>query len=134
MCVPLPLVGPWCQLQNKFMKNQLPHQASISSKLAVFALVNTLLVVSALGALPTISVNFEGCCGDNGAGGEIGATPLVPTDVAGLIPLPNWNSINGNNVHGTALKDSNGVPTTVTIHFDADESWSSETGTGTGDD
>ena len=109
------------------MKNQLPHQASISSKLAVFALVNTLLVVSALGALPTISVNFEG---GNAAGAP---TQLLPTDVAGLIPLPNWNNLNGNNVHNVVLNDSNGTPTAVTIFFDADESWGSGTGTATPD-
>ena len=109
------------------MKKQNLRRANIFSKLAVFALLNSLLVAASFGAQPTISVNFDGCCS---AGAP---TALAPTEVAGLIPLDNWNSLNGNNIHDRVLTNSAGVATTVTIFFDADESWASGTGTGTPD-
>ena len=109
------------------MKNQILRKANIFGKIAVFALVNSLLVTAVMAALPSISVNFEGA---NAAGAP---TQLLPADVAGFVPLANWNNINGNNVHGAALNDSAGAATTTTIFFDADESWGSGTGTGTPD-
>ncbi len=109
------------------MKNQLPHQANLLSRLAAFALVNALLVVTAMGALPTISVNFEG---GNAAGAP---TILDPGDTAGVVPLANWNNILGENVSNVILNDNSGTPTTVTLSFAADESWGSGTGTGSPD-
>src|SRR5688572_14415643 len=108
-------------IKEEAMKNPILPSANIFGKFAASVLMCGLLVTTAMGALPTISVNFEG--------GNAALTPtqLAPTDAAGLIPLPNWNNINGNVHVNTALNDSNGTPTTVTISFTADESWGSGT-------
>ena len=112
------------------MKTQIQRKVNIFSKLAVFALLNSLLVTMSPAALPDISVNFVGCCN----GGTFSApTSLDATDVAGVVPRPNWNNVSGNNVHDAVLNDSNGTPTSVTIFFDADESWGSQAGTNTPD-
>ncbi len=108
-------------IKEEAMKTQILSSANRFGKFAVIALMYSLLITAVMGALPTISVNFEG--------GNAALTPtqLAPADAAGLIPLPNWNNINGNVHVNTALNDSNGAPTTVTISFTADESWGSGT-------
>ncbi len=107
------------------MKTQIQRATNIFSKLAVFALLNSLLVTVSSAALPDISVNFVG----NAAAGVGNPTLLDATDVAGVVPRANWNNIDGNNIHDAVLNGSNGAPTAVTIFFDADESWGSGTGT-----
>src|SRR5689334_6276155 len=92
-----------------------------------------LLVSTAFGALPDISINFPGCCNNDGDPLYSTPTPLLPTDVAGVVPRGNWNNVSGNNVHNAVLNDSNGTPTAVTIYFDADESWGSNAGKDTAD-
>lgn len=110
------------------MKNQLLRRLNLFGKLAAVALVNCLFIVAAFGALPTISVNFVGCCND---GATPAPTSLLATDVAGVVPLPNWNNLAGNVVNNAGLNDSNGAATTVTIQYTADEQWGSNTGTNT---
>ena len=69
-----------------------------------------------------ISVQFAG----SQFGGN-GPTHLLPSDVAGVFPLPNWVSLNGNNGSAGPLTDSDGYPTPVTIQFHADGGWGSST-------
>ena len=116
------LVSPF-----KNMKNQIVPRKNVLAKLGAFALLNSLLITAALGAQPTISVNFTGCCND---GLTPAPTSLLPAEAAGVVPLPNWNNLTGNNVHDAVLNDSNGTPTAVTIFYDADEQWGSNTGLG----
>jgi len=98
--------------------------------LSVFALLNLLLVTVAVGASPDISINFVGCC--NG-GATPTPTPLLSTDVAGVVPRGNWNNLSGTVVNDAILNDSNGAPTTVTITYSADEQWGSGAGLSTPD-
>jgi hypothetical protein len=115
---------PEHQPDKPMQKPTLP-KFMLSAKLVGVAVINCLLATLAHAAQPSISVNFEG---GNAAGAP---TLLAPADVAGVVPLANWNNINGNTVVNAPLADSNGTPTTVTISFTADESWGSGTGTST---
>src|SRR6266571_4153715 len=69
-----------------------------------------------------ISVQFAG----SQFGGN-GPTHLLPSDVAGVVPLPNWVSLDGNDGSAGPLTDSDGYPTPVTIQFHADGGWGSGT-------
>jgi hypothetical protein len=58
---------------------------------------------------PAVSVNFTATSGPNP-----GAN-LAPTDVAGFIPLANWNNVDGNNITASNLLSSSGQTTGVTV-------------------
>ena len=87
-----------------------------------------LLIAATTGSLSqTIGVSF---IGRNASP----ADNLAPGDVAGVIPQPNWNNIDsGTTFSGTTspLTDSSGNATSITLTFNANDSWSSDGGTAT---
>ncbi len=83
-------------------------------------------------AAADIAVNFVGCC----SGGTFPApTSMNASDVAGVVPVANWNNLvtsgNNNVAANVALRDIDGNATPVTITFSADESWGSNVGVDT---
>src|SRR5438876_4785422 len=89
----------------------------------------SLLIVPATFAATTIGVNFQGRDGTLAAPYP-GTPPLASTDVAGVVPQPNWNNVDDANnfspaENGTTgpLVDSIGAATTVTLTFAANDSW-----------
>jgi hypothetical protein len=116
----------------------LNSQKITSSGLALVAL---LAVVTAASAANPISVNFLGRDGSAAGSAAVPANPavppLAPTDVAGVLAVPNWTSIDDQyNLDGTIpvfnganngttgpLVDSTGAATTVTLTFAANDSW-----------
>jgi hypothetical protein len=75
----------------------------------------------------SIGINFQGRKNDNSP-----TDPLGSTEVAGVVPQAYWNTINdsaqSSPEHGTtALIDSEGNPTTVTLTYDANDSWNNDT-------
>ncbi len=100
----------------------------------LLALASVALATYAFAANQTISINFQGRGSD---AGNPATTPLAPTDVAGVVPVANWNNIddhynldgsmatfNGANDGTSApLKDSTGAATPVTLTFYANDSW-----------
>ena len=101
----------------------------------------SLLIAALLGAAPagyagtTISVDFQGRSGD---GTNPPVAVMVATDVAGVVPVGNWNSLDdsyGSNLAafpkqftGTSqpLLDSTGKVTPVTVTFIADDAWNND--------
>lgn len=68
-----------------------------------------------------LSINFVGRNAD-------ALYPLAPTDVAGVIPVANWNNVGDGNVTAGAqfpLFDSVGNPTPVTLTYNAQDAWHS---------
>src|SRR5439155_18236083 len=61
---------------------------------------------------PAISINFS-----TGGGGVGGAGPfdLATTDMAGVVPLPNWNNIPSANGGPSPLNNALGASTTATV-------------------
>ena len=78
----------------------------------------------------TISVDFQGRDGTN----NDPEPPLAATDVAGVVAVANWNSIDNQNAFtpsnaGTTgvLNDSTGAATAVTLTFSGNDSWNNDT-------
>ena len=103
---------------------------------AVSLSVLSVFVTSVTFGATTIGVNFQGRDGtqpDPGAGNPYPPTPaLNATDVAGVVPQPNWNNIADGDFNvfpavenGTVnnLVDSTGAATPVSITFAASDSW-----------
>jgi hypothetical protein len=87
------------------------------SRISAFAILACGFAAGADG----ISLNFVG-------GGFFSGTPspLAPTDLAGVIKLANWNNTPGNQKGGfLGLVDSAGVPTTASVLWSSDNTWSS---------
>ncbi len=97
-----------------------------STSISITSRVATLTVLEAAGR---IGVSFTGRIADNTP------APLVnPGDVAGLLPQGNWNNINNSSTFGGAsgaFNDGNGAATTVTLTYDANDSWHNDGATGT---
>ncbi len=58
-----------------------------------------------------------------------GCSTLAPTTVAGVVAQPNWNNIDNSGVFNGVtgpLNASNGVPTTTTLVYDANDSWNND--------
>jgi len=69
-------------------------------------------------------VTPPGCCQP--------ASILAPTDVAGLVPVANWNNIDNSSVFNgvtPGLTDVSGAATLVTLNYDANDSWNNDAAT-----
>src|SRR5579862_2544049 len=111
--------------------SRIPKKNSFTWVLAVLLAAGSATV---FGAPQTISVDFEG---RDSASGNPGTPALTADQIAGVLPVGNWNSIDNhynadNSVanfiaaeQGTTipLKDSTGAATPVTLTFDANDSW-----------
>ena len=116
------------------MNNQILRKANILGKLAVFALVNTLLfalVVGAQAALAPVGAKFIGR----------NATAMSLNDFAGVpgVAQTNWNQINDSappisNVTTGPLNDSVGGVTAVTLTWSANDSWNNDGPSATAND
>jgi hypothetical protein len=106
-----------------------------SASRAIWATFLSLLFTTTTFGATTIGVNFLGR--DGVTTGNPAVPPLAPSEVAGVVPQPNWNNLdhhynadftipifNGaNNGTSGALVDSNAVATAVTLTFAANDSW-----------
>ena len=97
---------------------------------ALFSLFSLGFLTSQALAGPTISVDFLGRITSN----TDNQTQLLPTDVAGVVPVDNWNSVDDYGIgltpeNGTTgnLTDDAGATTTVTLTFAAQDSWFNDT-------
>jgi hypothetical protein len=73
----------------------------------------TLNITNSLPAVNGISVDFVGS-----------ATPMSSTEVAGVVPLSNWNEAEGaKSSSALSLVDETGAATTATITWSADDGW-----------
>jgi beta-glucanase (GH16 family) len=62
----------------------------------------------------TVSVNFVG-----------GGTAMAPAESAGVVPRPNWNNATGaTNSAGLALIDETGAPSSATVTWTSNNTWS----------
>ena len=74
-----------------------------------------LLVLGSAATAQTVSVNFVG------GNGPTTPTPMDPTEVAGVVPVPNWNNAAGANAPGgtpMSLVDSTGAATALTVDWE----------------
>src|ERR1051325_9236455 len=89
-----------------------------------------LLALSQASAQTSIGVQFLGRDASGDVPGLPGVPALMPSEVAGVVPQPNWNPVDDQNAFsppnsGTTapLWDQDMNPTTVTLTFDANDSW-----------
>ena len=103
--------------------------------LKIFCLLTavSLLAVRQSVAGTTIGVQFQGRDGS----GDVSCTPVCPgcpplsfDNMAGVVPQGYWNAVDDSSFTPTAeqgttlaLADSSGLPTTVTLTFDCNDSW-----------
>jgi len=79
----------------------------------------TFLSLPVLGG--SISLNFEG--GDNN---PASANLLAPSDIAGVVPVPNWNNASGASGSQSNLIDDSGSATTADVTWTGQATWSWE--------
>jgi hypothetical protein len=104
----------------------------LHKKLAVFVVTVLLLTVAGAKAQLQIGVSFNG----RGDCAPACAT-LDALTAAGFLPQVNWNNVTNQDVFNgvtPVLNDSNGTPTTVTLTYDANDSWNNDGPSGTGDE
>jgi hypothetical protein len=104
----------------------------LHKKVAVFVVTVLLLAVAGARAQLQIGVSFNG----RGDCAPACAT-LDALTAAGFLPQVNWNNVTNQDIFNGVtplLNDSNGVITTVTLTYDANDSWNNDGPSGTGDE
>ncbi|HMJ90118.1 MAG TPA: PA14 domain-containing protein, partial [Candidatus Acidoferrum sp.] len=102
-----------------------------STLISITSRVATLTVLEAPGRVG-VSFTGRGDCAP-------ACSTLLGSTIAGLLPQGNWNNID-NSADGTfgglspALKDGNGAATSVTLTYDANDSWNNDGPSGTSDE
>ncbi len=93
---------------------------AVSGSLSHSATFTVKVLAPASAGNGVFGINFQG-----GYTGGTDVTPLDPAELAGVVPVANWNNAPGQSGAATALADSGGAATGVSVTWDSANTWDS---------